>query len=282
MKIYNFLIFFVLINLSCDGQKNNTTYPKEIIVNTEVFDIPFYEKKKDEQLKKEMLNPWIVEMELPNKEKLELFSSTDGKKTTYLKVLTPPPPSLLKNMKRFHANGKIAVEYQTYVGILNPYPNAEYTLVGETKYFDESGLLFKIENNEKIFEGKKVNLIKLFSLLEKEPILDSLTIEDKKALQSLIFSQKDLEEITPKLLINFFQENLNKNDKENGIANNQKLNGFFLNSMNDFDRASLEISYDNNVWSAKKDFYPFGWVTLKVDAQTEKVLEKRYYSENTP
>lgn len=282
MKLYNLIVFFILIFHSCDGQKNNITYPKEKIVNTETFDISSYEKLKDEQLTKNMLNPWTIETKLATGEKQELFSSADGDEITYFKSLTPPEPALLKKIKRFHSNGKIAVEYETYVGILNPYPNAKYTLVGETKYYDKSGVLEKIENNEKIFENKKVNLIKLFSLLEKEPILDNLSSEEKKNLKELFFEGKNIDEITPGLLMQFFQENINKNLKKDDIEDQYKLNDFFLNKNNKYDRESLEISYENPKWIVKKDFYPFGWVTVEINAQTAEVSNKKYHFENRP
>ncbi|WP_209921586.1 hypothetical protein [Chryseobacterium jejuense] len=278
MKLYNLIILFILIFHSCDGQKNNITYPKEKIVNTETFDISSYEKLKDEQLTKNMLNPWTVETKLATGEKQELFSSADGNEITYFKSITPQEPALLKTIKRFYSNGKIAVEYETYVGILNPYPNAKYTLVGETKYYDKGGVLEKIENNEKIFENKKVNLPKLFSLLEKEPILDNLSSEEQKKLKELFFEEKNIDEITPRLLIQFFQENLKKENPENQYT----LNGFFLNKNDRNDRESLEISYTDPKWIIKKDFYPVGWVTVEVNAQTGVVSNKKYHFENRP
>ena len=280
MKLCNLPILLILLFHSCDGQNNNITYPKEKIVNTETFNIPSYEKLKEEQLKKDMLNPWTVETNLGQGGKQELYSSTDGDDTTFFKTITPAEPALLKNVKMFHSNGKIAVEYETYVGILNAFPIAKYTLVGETLYYDKNGILEKIENNEKIFENKKVNLVKLFALLEKEPIIDNLSTEEQKKLQKLIFEQKKPEEITPSLLLNFFQEVIN----ENIGANQEKhtLNGFFLNKYNKYDRASLEISYDDKIWQIKKDFYPFGWVTLHVNAETGEVSDKKYHFENRP
>lgn len=282
MKLCNLIIFFILIFHSCDGQKNNSTYPKERIINTETFDISSYEKLKEEQLTKNMLNPWTIETKLATGEKQELFSSADGNEITYFKSLTPPEPALLKKIKRFYSNGKIAVEYETYVGILNPYPNAKYTLVGKTKYYDRDGILEKIENNEKIFENKKVNLIKLFSLLEKERILNNLSAEEKKQLQELIFEGKSIDEITPNLLVQFFQENLNKNLKKDNPEDEYKLNGFFLNKNDKHDRESLEISYTDPKWIIKKDFYPMGWVTVEVNAQTGEVSNKKYHFENRP
>lgn len=278
MKLCNLIIFIILIFHSCDGQKNNITYPKEKNVNTETFDIPSYEKLKDEQLTKNMLNPWTIEIKLDTGEKQELFSSADGDEINYFKSVTPPVPALLKKMKRFYSNGKIAVEYETYVGILNPYPNAKYTLVGETKYFDKGGVLEKIENNEKIFENKKVNLIKLFSLLEKEPILDDLSSEEQRNLKELIFEEKKVDEITPDLLIQFFQEDLKKENPENQYT----LNGFFLNKNDKNDRESLEISYTDPKWIIKKDFYPAGWVTVEINAQTAEISNKKYHFENRP
>ncbi|MGE8552779.1 MAG: hypothetical protein ACN6OB_02440 [Chryseobacterium jejuense] len=278
MKLYNLIILFILIFHSCDGQKNNITYPKEKIVNTETFDISSYEKLKEEQLTKNMLNPWTIETKLATGEKQELFSSADGNEITYFKSVTPQEPALLKTIKRFYSNGKIAVEYETYVGILNPYPNAKYTLVGETKYYDKGGVLEKIENNEKIFENKKVNLPKLFSLLEKEPLLDNLNSEEQKKLKELFFEEKNIDEITPRLLIQFFQENLKKENPENQYT----LNGFFLNKNDKNDRESLEISYTDPNWIIKKDFYPVGWVTVEVNAQTGAVSNKKYHFENRP
>lgn len=277
MKFYTLILFFLITisHLSCDGQANNTSnIPKEKIMNTEVFDIAYYEKQKKEQLTTEMLNPWTIESFLSDGTKQELYSSMDNN-ITYFKSITPPKPALLKTVKRYHSNGKIALEYKTYVGILTPYPYAEYTLFGETKYFDTNGFLIKIENNEKLFDSVKINLIELFSILEKERIIDEFSIEDKKKLQKLFFKNNTLEEITPLLLIHFLQQN---HDKDKGVEHN--INGYFLNKNDEYDRKSLEISYNNKIWYVKKDFYPFGWVQLEIDSATGRNIIKKYYFEN--
>lgn len=110
MKLYKLTLFFLITtsHLSCDGQANNTSnIPKEKIMNTEVFDIAYYEKQKKEQLTAEMLNPWTIESFLSDGTKQELYSSIDDNDITYFKSITPPKPALLKTVKRYHSNGKI-------------------------------------------------------------------------------------------------------------------------------------------------------------------------------
>ena len=193
---------------------------------------------------------------LPDKsEKVQLLMAEN-----YQEEIIPPPPSMIKRVKTFYLNtGVIKEELSTYIGLHFP--------VGEIKYYDQKGNLVKTEDTDLAYKDFFVKLLDLFEILQKEPLLDGLSMEEKENFNRIFEIRKESKDVSLEDVFKEFKQNK------------------FLNSMDDKDRRSLigiDFNETKKEWKVVKDLYPFGLINIKVDANDGRVLEKKYEAEKRP
>ncbi|EKT3967184.1 hypothetical protein NTJ12_002266 [Flavobacterium psychrophilum] len=260
------ILFAILQLASCKGQdKDGVTYPKEKIMNNERFDIDRFrnypkvvtveQEKKLPSKRDTLLDGTIIDYSWWN----------DKNKTYYSKRITPPAPALFYTYKEFYQTGVIKQESELFVGKLNHYIC--------TKEYDEQGYLVKTIDYRKIYTDVKINIDGLLTLLQKEPLLDDLTQEEKEYFNDVFALGKENKDVTLEDVFKYLRRDkiLNPRNTDTTIFNTE-------------DRFRLEISFneDEKKWYIIKELYPFGQIWLEADANTGKVSNKTYHRETRP
>ena len=253
LKISSILIIILQLT-SCKGHdEKGVSYPKQKKRNTEKFDI-----EKFDQCANMPNKPYSEDCKeiLPDKSEIVQLMMAEN----YQEEIIPPPPSMIKRVRTFYLNtGVIKEELSTYIGLHFP--------VGEIKYYDQKGNLVKTEDTDLAYKDFSVKLLDLFEILQKEPLLDGLSMEEKENFNRIFEIRKESKDVSLEDVFKEFKQNK------------------FLNSMDEKDRRSLigiDFNETKKEWKVVKDLYPFGLINIKVDANDARVLENKYEAEKRP
>ena len=238
----------------CKGQnEKGVSYPKSKIMSTERFDIDKYQKCIEKKQRTGNIDLSQCQDTLSDG---TVIISVKNAEESFVRII-PAVPSLIENVKAYYGYGSIKEEYSRYLGV---FLNAEEIRIGTSKYYDEKGYLTKSVNEDAKYDGVKIKITDLFDILKKEPLLDELTLDDKKRFKSLFELKAEVEKITNQDVYEFLKKRV------------------ILNPMDTEDRKSLGIVFNekSKKWSVTKDMYPFGIINFEVDAETGKVENKNY------
>lgn len=258
------LIIFFFFNVGCNGQTNH----KKTITDKDTMQIKKFDVKAFEHYTRQQLTLGLNGRPYQKTDTLTngTIEETAQSNTDYTKTITPPPPALFKTKKVYYLNGSIKeIHEQQYVGVM-------LTPHGVSKYYNANGLTEEYKNNNTFYEKINVKLTDLFKILERAPLLDMLDEESRSVFHKIWFPQKNENDIT----VNDVLKKLAETRFEDKTYRN---NGKMLNPNDDQDRKSLIISFDKNIWMIKKDIYPFGYIETTVDANSGKILSKKYHKE---
>ncbi|MEZ0128535.1 hypothetical protein AB9T88_01460 [Flavobacterium sp. LBUM151] len=259
MKILKklFVLFLFLQLISCKGQeKDGISYPKEKIMSTERFDIEKY--KNCIKLKEKDKYADVSNCEEILKDGTLIISYMEWEKR-----IIPPAPNLFSTVFKYYKSGIIKEEFKTYIGIFDE-------KIGVSKYYDENGYLIKTVDEDIKYNDINIKLVDLFEILKKEPLLDSLTVEQKKYFKNAFGLEKEINKITIDDIFKYLKRDkiLDPNNTDKTIFNTE-------------DRFRLEITFNEieKEWNVIKELYPYGQIELQVNAMTGKVSNKNYQAE---
>lgn len=261
MRFLKLIIICILLQFSsCKGQnEKEIIYPKSKVMSTEHFNMDQYQKCIEKKQRTGNIDLSQCEDTLSNG---TVIVSVKNAEESFVRVI-PGVPSLVENVKAYYGYGSIKEEYSRYLGV---FLNTEELRIGISKYYDEKGYLTKSVNEDAKYEGVKIKVRELFEILKKEPLLDELTLDEKKRFKGLFDLKTETEKITNHEIYEFLKKRV------------------ILNPMDIEDRKSLGIAFNDKdkKWSITKDMYPFGIINLEVDAETGKVENKSYEEDKRP
>lgn len=241
-------------------------------MSNDTFNIAEYERMVQSRQTNGDMNPYTITKIEKDSSLTILSSSVSGTTKSYTAITTPPSPALIEVVKEYHPNGKIKLEYETYVGVLEQLHHEDASSYGIEKHYNTEGELTKTIDHSKDYKDISVKLTDLFRILSKEPLLDQLSIANKVALHTIWFPDKKVDEITASDFINYIN---------NGKGNRIRIDRL-LHPLDDKDRKSLTIGLKGKLWEVTKDLYRFGKINVIIDAKSGKVCSKNYEPETRP
>lgn len=258
-------IFIVFSLFNCKRQtEEGVQYPKEKIITTDKFDIErFKNYPKVLKLGEEKKLPSIKDT-LPDGTIID-YSWGKGldKKKYYSKKITPPVPAIFFIDKEYYENGILKQETKVFLG---QSINSDQIKFGKSKYYNETGELIKTVNESVKYDKVKVKPSNLLEILKREPLFESFTKEERKHFIEIFQLNKKTDEVTPDIV--------NKILKKYVILD--------PDSRPDVENVFLKLSEDAKSWNVIKDIYPFGFIELNIDANSGKIISRRYTEETRP
>jgi hypothetical protein len=178
--------------------------------------------------------------------------------------IVPKAPELIKKVKLFYLEtGIIKEEFETYIGGFA----GDYGIV---KYYDKDGNLTKTIDENIKYKDLNVKFLDLLEILKKEPLLDNLSEDEKKHFNIIFNLGKDFEKVVLNDIFKFLSRDkfLEPNNVDRKVL--KKEDRFLI---------TLYFDEEKSIWNVTKELYPFGQISLQVNAISGQVFGKKYHPE---